>query len=119
MGLIDDVMDDDAAFAFFDPDGLPMEQITYTKQNGTTRSIYAHIERLGLESRGDRNVAVARVTVRNDTTAGIGTSELVVLGDSITFAFRRGGTTRTWKLPPLDDNSDAQQNIFIVEGRAD
>lgn len=119
MGLIDDVMDDDAAYAFFDSDLLPMETVTYTKPAGTTRSIKAHIERLGMESRGDFNVAVARVTVRNDATYGITSTELNVGGDSLTFAFRRGGSTRVWKLPPLDNNSDEQQNIFILEGRAD
>jgi hypothetical protein len=119
MGLIDDVMDDDAAFAFFDADLLPMESITYTKQSGTTRTINAHIERLGEQANGLKVVFVTRVTVRNNSTYGIATSELVVGGDSVSFAYRRGGTARRWILPPLDDNSDAQQNIFILEGRAD
>jgi hypothetical protein len=119
MGVIDDVLADDAEFGFFDSDLMPMEAITYTKRSGTTRAIKGYIDRLGVETRNNSSYAIARVTVHNDTSTGIASSELLCGADKVTFPYRRGGTDRIWTILELDTPHDGQVCVFLVEGRGD
>lgn len=98
MGLISDVLTDDAAY-FVDADLVDSESIVYVKRSGATRTINAVVQRRALEdlksSASRLLVPSIMITVANSTTTGIATSEVDKGSDAVQIPDRLGGTTRT------------------------
>lgn len=84
----------------------PSESVTYNPFGGTSRGIQAIVERPDAEIHGNARTPVAIITVLNDATDGIASSEINVGKDTITVAPRFGKT------------ADARPIIRIVEHNA-
>ena len=97
MGILDSVMADDG-LAFCDSDVFA-ESVTYTKANGTTRTINAQIFRQPPSPANGHPVASVTVHVVNSSTTGIAASEIEPGRDKITFAPRLGKDTVAMTLP--------------------
>lgn len=116
MGVMDDLMAEEAE-RLFDADLLPgVETISYTPQGGDARDIAAHVSRQGLTGMDGVPVRIVRVAVENHATRGIDAATMVVGGDTIEVAPRPGGTARAYHLPPLDAESDEHVLRFTLEG---
>lgn len=112
MGLLDDILEDDAA-AFTDTDGFG-ESVTYTNRAGTTRTINAVVTRLPPKpGPGGTLVPNLRIEVANSTTTGIATSEWKN-GDTVTVAERRGGSTRAFQVHFPDDEAGAHDAGMVT-----
>lgn len=94
MGLLDQILSQDAAMAFLDMDGFA-EVVTYTKAGGGTRTINAIVDRDPpmIDSKVVR--PKMQITVANNSTTGIASAELDT-GDTITVAYRIGDVVGTY-----------------------
>ena len=105
MGLIDDAMATDAAFAFMDSDTFA-EAVTYLPATGGSRSINAVVfrdppETPGENPGGNTLMRMVEVYVYNDTTSGIGAAELNLGGDKITVTDRLGKTAENLSIKQI------------------
>ena len=91
MGLLDDIMDHDAAFAFTNADEFA-ESVTYLPKGGEARAINAQVFREAPALiDGDPQPAEYpqyRVVVRNDAASGIASTEINLGGDKIRISRR-------------------------------
>lgn len=76
---------------------LGVEEVTYTPRSGTARTIDVVIERTGVED----NLPTARIKARSHATSGLTAGTIDTGGDTITWAPKRGGTTRTSRIVAL------------------
>lgn len=96
-----------AEAAFDSADSMtPSEEVTYNPNGGTSRAIQAIVERPDAEIHGNARTPVAIITVLNDATDGIASTEIDVGSDTITMAPRFGNT------------AEAQPIIRIIEHTA-
>lgn len=113
MGLLDDVLEDDARFAFTDTDVFG-ETVTYKPAAGSNRSIKAVVHR-NLPPIDDNGVIRYPVVieVENNSTRGISSTELDSGADKISVAYRHGGTAQDTKLG-VPEAQDAGMLVFRV-----
>jgi hypothetical protein len=117
VGLLDDIMEDDANLVFSDTDGFA-ESLTYRKYpSGTTRTVYGIVDRMSPEAGpGGRNrVQRVRISLPNNTTRGITAAEWQQ-GDEILVADRLGETAkyRLLKWPSGDVSHDAGMCVWEI-----
>lgn len=99
MGLLDDQLAIDAE-SFADTDAFG-ETVTYTPAVGSARSVSAVVMREPLERRQEALNGVRERIVcylRNDATLGVLASGVNRSGDTITVAWKRGGTTKVYRV---------------------
>lgn len=97
MGILNDIISDLDAYAFTDPDAFG-EEVTFTPRNGVARTINADVQRdppveisvPGGQARRPKMI----VTLRNHAT--LGASSIDSGGDTITVAYRLGGTAQAF-----------------------
>ena len=75
-----------------DDDASPAEEITYTPATGTARTVRALVLRRQTADYGNSVAPVLSVSVANDATSGISSTEINVGSDTITVAERPGAT---------------------------
>lgn len=116
MGILDDIIAQDAAFAFLEPDLMPgTEAVVYTPRNGTPRTVNAGVERFALEDREGVPRPRARVTLRNHATAGVLATAVNVGGDTITAAIEKGGTARAYLVSLPQDGEWHDAGVVTLE----
>lgn len=101
MGMLDDIMADDAQ-AFADADLLPGgESVTYTPVGGSPVTFSANVNRdvLVPSDAGDGMVAAVEVFIRRHVT--LGRTSINTGGDTITLAQRYGGTARAFMVSEI------------------
>ncbi len=106
MGLLDDVLADDAAFALSGDVMIDVETVTLVTTSGTTATtatISAQVGRLQAQDQNGAVVPVWEFVVRNDATYGILPSELRSAGSYIICALNKG-------------ESGASDKIYINDG---
>lgn len=118
MGLINDILADEAQF-YFDADLMPgVESISYTPFGGSPRTIKAQITREDIINVGEINAAPILITVENHATRGILQSTMNASGDTVTLKYRVGGTSRTYRIGnPIDH--DEHTLTFRVLGKGE
>lgn len=120
MGLIDDVLADDAA-TFVDVDAMPgAEELTYTKVGGTTRTIYGNVTRDPPEAlEGANGVFLPAMTIwiPNNTTNGITPTEVNNGGDTITVAYPKGASAVAHPIIGTPLSQDAGGCLWAVGTR--
>lgn len=122
MGLMDDAMATDDAFAF-SADGPFAEQVIYKPRvpsvSNPVRTIWAEVNRRPPATPGELSQGLTprmTIAVRNDPTAGatstgISAQALDIGGDSINVAIRKGGT--------LNDNRQAEDIMLNEPDQSD
>src|SRR5688572_23603326 len=94
VSFFNDVLKDDMQRAFCDPD-IFGESVIYTKKSGTARTINAVVDRFPPQiGEGGMTAPSFIITVTNDATSGISSSEVDYGGDTITVAQRIGGVAK-------------------------
>lgn len=99
MGLLDDVMADDARYAYTDSDVFG-EAVTYKPYNASTRSITASVHRMGRTPiPGTPQFSEeCEVFIPYSATTTVGITTVNVGGDKISFPAQPGGTARDWQV---------------------
>jgi hypothetical protein len=108
MGLLDDVLQHEAAF-WLDSD-LFAEQVQFKPRAGGSRTIYAIVDRLPpqrLDADGNVYVASVEIVVKNNSLDGIALSEINNGGDRVTVQVRKGKTASNLLImgEPLEQDS--------------
>lgn len=106
--------------AFIDADAMGGESVTYTKTDGTTRTITVIVDRrppAKSDSMGQIITPMALVHVRNDATYGIAASEVDVGGDTITLAMRPGATAVAHQIQWADGSPQIDAGMLTFEIR--
>ncbi len=114
MSFFDTMRQDDAVNIFNNADEFA-EAVVYTKQNGTTRNINVQVWRMPPEQ-GETKTHRMRISVANSATYGITSAEVVPEADTITVAYRPGGTAKAYTLhlvtDPAQEHMDVAMNYF-------
>jgi hypothetical protein len=99
MGLFNDAIASDGRY-LVDPDGAPAESVTYTPRGGTARTINAVVARNRFDTAEGIPTPTQSLTivVANNATWGISAGEFNQ-GDTVTVAWRFGGTAERIMLP--------------------
>lgn len=119
MGLLDTQLQSDAAFLMADVDAVPgSEAVTYTKPDGTTRSINAVVNRnppSRITPNGEMVTVSMLVTVANDATYGITSAEVDARGaDKITLPERMGQTAKAFSVYVPDAGTGSWHNAGFL-----
>ena len=89
------------------------ENIVYTPNGGSPRTIKATVRRLTSEVHAITRTLIARITVLNDGTYGISSDELDLGADTITLALREGKTPAVCRNLRLLSHSEATMTFEV------
>ena len=102
--LLDGVLSLDAALAFTDPDTFG-ESVTYSPKSGTPRTITVVVERYAPQERNGVMRPFMRVLAQNSSTAGIDATTVNYGGDTITVAYKKGGTATAYRVHAVQEET--------------
>jgi transcription elongation factor len=94
---------------------LDSETVVYTPRGGDAVSISAVVERMAPGMVGSVGpVPLARLVVRNDATCGIAAASIDTGGDTVAWAPKKGGSTRTSRILQIDPATSAGCTVVMV-----